>query len=744
MVNNNIISFGSHQSDTAKKQPPQHQDTIKACRQILKQSLPECFGFFNDLDDSLFRLADRAENNQQQDEYFAIMRLFRIKKDNIKQSFTQLVLDDFDSFWLNPSLNVVSEEKSSALTSDLELSLMQNDALEEDIALKSVATKGDLVLGNQLNQLDHRFAYILNSDALFENPLSSEQVADNLKKVISPITSNISALLVTYKQFEQYALPALATLYQALNKALIEEGILPKLIYKQQKSSSKQDPTSSVADDKKVDIPDDLSDDASIFAELRQLIGPQSNSSSSFNVNSGPTAPQNSVMTALSGLQQQSNSPLSSDESGAITLPDLRQLLLNNLSQTQSDGTVVNQSLSKIDEDTMNVIAMLFEFVLEDRSIPAPIRALLARLQLPMLKVAITDKEFFSKKKHTARQLLNNLARVSTGWDHTNGTSDILFSQIESIVNKILTDFDTDMQIFTDLNDQLTLFIQQQEKRSGFAEQRIAQATEGQERLVAAQQEVEQLINQLLAKYSPVPKAVVTLVDDSWRKILKLRFLQKGKDSPEWQEAVALMEQLLWSVAPKYDASERKELIAIIPTLLKSLRDTLSGASFNQHNITALFKDLKECHIKCLDGKALEEEELQTIDEQEVPINDVEKLISIPEEKKVLSDENALKAAKELEVGTWLEVTHSDQEQVQRIKFSWRSNLTGRCLFVTYQGLKAEELELAELANWFQLGQAIILDQASAPLMDRALVSMKESIEEQNSPTAAEPVAMEH
>jgi len=729
---NNIISFGSHQEKMQVKHSNEHQIAISACRQLIANSFPQCFGFLNNLDDSLFKLAEQAKNNQLQEDYFAMMRLFRIKKDDIKRSFTELILDDFDSFWLNPPLQTESDDDSSEIVNDSELSLMQNDALEEDIAIKIISTKGDSVFGNQLLQLDQRFAHILDIKKVIGNPLSTDQIVNHLQTVISSITSDITIKLVTYKQFEQHAISGLATLYQELNVELIKHNILPKLDQRKRKASSTRRPPSQQIYNDSLTSEDKLSDvqdDAAIFDNLRHLLGDLGAG------NQQPvqaTANMSTMMSALSNLQHQPSAQISYDKSGAMTLPDLRQSLLSNLSQTQADGSVVNQSISHIDEDTMNVIAMLFEFVLEDRSIPAPIRALLARLQLPMLKVAITDKTFFSKKKHTARQLLNNLAKVSTGWDHSNGTEDILFTQIESIVNTILTEFDTDMNIFTVLNEQLTEFMDQQKQSSNVAEKRIAKSTEGQEKLVVAQQEVDRVINQLLAQYSPVPKAIVTLIDDNWRKILRLRFLQKGKDSPEWQEATTLMEQLLWSVAPKAEASERKKLIEIIPRLLKSLRDALSGPSFNQHKITSLFKELQACHFKCLNGSSLEENELQTIDEQEAVDINIEEVISIPEEKKVISDESALNTAKELEVGTWLEVTLSEKEQTQRIKFSWRSNLTGRCLFVSYQGLKAAELALAELANWFQRGQAIILNEASAPLMDRALVSMKESIEKQS------------
>jgi len=725
VARNNILSFGSHQENMQVKHSNEHQVVISACRKLIASSFPQCFGFLNNLDDSLFKLAEQATNSQLQEDYFAIMRLFRIKQGDIKQSFTKLILDDFDSFWLNPPLQTEPDNESSEIVSDSELSLMQNDALEEHIAIKKISTKGDSVFGNELLQLNQRFAHILDIKQVIDNPLSTEQIVNHLQTVISSITSDIAIKLVTYKQFEQHAISGLATLYQELNDELIKHNILPKLDQRERKVSARKPSPSKQINNDSLSSEDD---DAEVFENLRHLL---------MSLGSGNQQPVESpanistMMSALSNLQHQPGTQISHDKSGAMTLPDLRQSLLSNLRQTQADGSVVNQSISHIDEDTMNVIAMLFEFVLEDRSIPAPIRALLARLQLPMLKVAITDKTFFSKKKHAARLLLNNLAKVSTGWDHTNGTSDILFTQIDSIVNTILTEFDTDMKIFTNLNEQLTQFMGQQKQSSNVAEQRIAKTTEGQEKLVAAEQEVAQNINQLLAQYSPVPKAVVTLIDDNWRKILKLRFLQKGKDSPEWKTSLALMEQLLWSVAPKAEASERNKLIEIIPRLLKSLRDALSGPSFNQHKITSLFKDLQGCHLKCLNGSSLEENELQTIEEQKEIENNVETLILIPEEKKVLSDEKALNTANELQVGTWLEV--SANEQSQRMKFSWRSNLTGRCLFVTYRGLKAAELDLVELANWFQLGQAIILNKASAPLMDRALVSMKESIEKQSS-----------
>ena len=729
-TNNNIISFGQHQNQVLETS---HQKAITSCRLILASLLPKYFDFFSHLDDSLFKLAEQAQSNLQQEEFFAVMRHFRVQQNNVKQQFTNLVLTDYDNFWSQPPVAAHSE-KSSLKDVTPELSLMQNDVLEEEIALEKITEKGSHDCRSEIYQLERRFSYMLDTHKEIDNPLSLSKIAAHLKTVISSLTNDIAIKLVAYKHFEQYSIDILATTYQSINDELIQQGILSNIPHgarKQGTSSNRIAPSSNSRQASQSNEEEEYEDSA-IFDDLRHLLNNsrQKRTTSTKNTTSS-TAQLNTLVSILSNLQHQTEIQPNYNDNGRLVLPDLRQTLQASLNQKQADGSIVHQSMSNIDEDTLNIISFLFEFILEDGAIPSPIRALLARLQLPMLKVAITDKTFFSKKNHTARRLLNNLAKVSTGWDHTNGTDDLLFKQIDSIVTAILTQFETDMQIFDDLNSQLNQFIAQQEKSSEFTEHRITTATEGHEKLALSQQEVDKVINELLVQYSPVPKTVLALIDEGWKKVLRLRYLQKGENSTEWKEAVDIMEKLLWSVQPKSDPDARKELIETIPLLVKSLRTNLSGASFNQYKITKLFKELQECHLKSLNGHSHDQSDLQYIEkEAEITHDDEPNLLdSVAIDKKQLTDEEALQKATELAVGTWLEVT--ENEQVQRMKFSWRSNLTGRCLFVTYQGMKAAEPTLQELASWFQQGRAVIFDQASIPLMDRALVSMKNIIDQE-------------
>lgn len=739
MATNNIISFGST-NEMASTKSSFNSKALKSCRPIIANSLPNCFVFLNDLDDILFKLADKAESNQEQEEFFVAMRQFRINQDKLKKDFTQLVLDDFDAFCSSSALaKNGNSNKDSASSANLELSILDNESLEEDIAVNRIAMKSESLFGHDMTNLDQRFANALNIKNIDDNPLNPERVAGHIKDVIAPLSSNIEIKLVAYKQFEKHAVAELGKLCVQLNENLIKQGVLPNLEKKKPKTENTNQTVpnaiNELADIDLNDITDDqpIADPSHFFEGLRQFLNKPHGNQPSYGGRSAPVAEHSTVLTALSGLQQRPVSQVSFDADGSAHLPDIRQVLMDSLLITQQDGTKVQQTVSRLDEDAMDLIDLLFEFILDDQSIPAPIRAVLARLQIPLLKIALSDKDVFSKKSHPARRLLNNLAKSSTGWSEQQSTQqDKLQTRIESIVDTILLEFDTDTQLFLDLNTQFNEFISQLNKSSQAAEQRIVQANEGQEKLIAAQQEVDTVINQQLSQHEHLPKVVISLIEDAWKHVLKLRLLQKGKDSDEWRKSIELIQQLLWSVSPKPDEDDRKKLLEIIPGMLKSLREGLSGASFNQHKITALFKDLQQCHIQCMNGAAIAEDELQDIDKLSLvaPSSkpDLETLPDLDEKKKVLSDKEAMDKAKQLSVGTWLEVADDNGKAPQRIKFSWRSNLTGRCLFVTYQGTKAADIAITELASWYQQGKILVIDQ-STQLMDRALASMMETVD---------------
>ncbi len=754
MVADDKVLFGTCANQNTALSPAAQQ-AIKVCRETLLTRLPKSFAFFDGLDDALFDLADKAESNQKQEEYFTAMRQIRLVQGDIKKKFTQNIVNDFDAFWKKPAAKSYPHLKTtnndtSLDISESELSLLQNADLEEEIAIKRISGRSQSVCGNEIGRLTARFAHMLGieSEAKLDNPLDSDNLITHLKKAISPLPVSIPIKLAIYKQYEKQAVNSLFQLYQTLNKQLIENGILPKIPSKTRSAKTAADRASNnlvSGNSDNLNLPFDEAVDyqinnqgqatsagSELFNSLRQLVTRSTAASSKgYTTASGPeeqltsVADHQSLLSALSSIQHQQND-VSISEQGNIELPQVRPTLIQTLN-AKGNANGINQTISPLDNDTLDIMDLLFEFILEDKNILLPMRGLLARLQIPMLKISIADKGFFQHKNHPARRLLNNLAQAATGWTQTKHyEQDPLYKHIDNIVTNLINNFDTDIRLFDQINEELVEFAGQQQHNSEAIEKLTADTSEGQERVQLAQHHVDKIIHDLYVEASPVPKVIVSLIEDGWKQSLRLRLIQKGDESEQWQTSLNLIKQLLLSIKPTDSEEERQQRLELIPGLHKEVQSYLQATPITPNTLTVLLKALQRCHIKILNGDEILENELTRFDADTAPepskIEDPNKRVEL----EMYSSVSAIEKVKKLKIGTWVDIQEVDKEP-RRIKFSWRSNLTKRCLFVTSKGIKAAEWSEHELAAMFEKGEASVLDQ-SRPLMDRALVSMMETV----------------
>jgi hypothetical protein len=761
VADDKVIIFGQHKNQNAALSSAAQQ-AIKACRETLLTGLPKSFAFFDGLDDALFDLADKAESNQKQEEYFTAMRQIRLVQNDIKKKFTQSIVNDFDNFWKKPTAKryprLETNNDKNLDINETELSLLQNADLEEDIAIKRISGRSQSVCGNEIGKLTTRFAHMLSieSEEKLDNPLDSDNVINHLKEVISPLPVNIPIKLVIYKQYEKQAVDNLLQLYQTLNKLLVENGILSKIPYTTRTAKTAADRANNLArkSGENLNLPlDEMVDQhithqghstsghtggSDLFSSLRQLLtrsnaGPRTGYSSASELEASTPEEQLSsiadpqtLLSALSSLQHQ-QSDVSISVQGEIALPELRPTLIQTLN-ANGNANGINQTISPLDNDTLDIMDLLFEFILEDKNIPLPMRGLLARLQIPMLKIAIADKNFFQHKNHPARRLLNNLAQAATGWTQTKHyEQDPLYKHIDNIVIHLVNNFDTDIRLFDQINEELIDFTAQQQHSSQAIEKLTAETSQGQERIALAQHHVDKVIHGLYVEASPVPKVIVSLIEDGWKQSLRLRLIQKGDESEEWHTSLNLIKQLLRSVKPTDSEEERQQRLELVPGLHKEVQSYLQSTPITPNTLAVLLKALQRCHIKILNGDEILENELERFDADTTPpepnkTEDPNKRVEL----EIYSSATAIAKVKNLKIGTWVDIQEPEKEP-RRIKFSWRSNLTKRCLFVTSKGVKAAEWSEQELAVMFEKGEASVLDQ-SKPLMDRALVSMMETV----------------
>ena len=225
--------------------------------------------------------------------------------------------------------------------------------------------------------------------------------------------------------------------------------------------------------------------------------------------------------------------------------------------------------------------------------------------------------------------------------------------------------------------------------------------------------------------------------------MLLLNYLRQGADSKEWHDSLEMVDRLLWSVQPKSDYAERQQLLRGIPELLRNLRERLNSISFDQHKMARLFKELQNCHIGCLRGG--EPNITQGAGTQTAPVKEIrfpdsqmvnaDSRLNQELEEAAVSGDEAAQQARELEVGTWLEM--QDGPSKVRVKLSWKSKVTDTYIFVNRKGMKAMELTAAGLARRFREESVRLVEVSETPIIDRALDAMLTALKNTASAASA-------
>ncbi len=760
----NIISLdGTKVPENRFSLPQAARGSVAECRRVLERVLPLLLeGMFENLDDALYALADKADSNRLQSAYFDALRDIRKGRAQMEQRFNGTLLACYDRFWEQGPDSAIPLAGEKELDAD-SLSLVEERDLEETLAVGNMVSRGENRHYKALYALNQRFGHLLEGMevALEKNPVSPAVICNAFNSAIHGFDLEITVKLVVYKQFERRVVDQLGDLYGELNELLARNGVLPKLVRRVRRPSSPgktsggqtlpgEQPEGGEPGYGAGDI------QTEVFSTLQQLLGqrrtrtPQAGHPHQEQL---PVADASEMITALTTLQQGDTALATPQPVAGLGGDDMRAALMQLMQNGVAGGEA--RKISRNDEDAIDVISMLFEFILEDRNLPDAMKALLGRLQIPMLKVAILDKSFFSKKQHPARHLLNSLAKAGIGWSEGRGREEGgLYAKIESIVEQVVTGFENDLELFGRLDAELARFLEEEEKGSRITEQRATQVTQGKEQLQVARQRVVHEINERLFDHQEIPGVVVSLLKEGWKDVLLIIHLRQGVDSMEWRNALHLMDRLIWSVQPKEERRERQQLLKEMPLLLKGLRSGLNDISYDQHRMARLFQALHDCHIGCLKGtlpvtgtgsgsplnSGTEEPSAPTVTREEGndrggdAVNSTKKtarsgVVSPAVRQPDVPHDRYWELAEQLPVGSWLEVAEEDGSRT-RAKLSWRSQVTGNCLFVNRKGMKVAEIPLSGLATWFRSGRATLLEEVDVPLMDRALTAMVKTLKE--------------
>lgn len=740
------------------------QRILGECRNQLEDGLSDWLrDIATPISEELFVLADSTRERLKQTRYLDLRA--DIEKDwpQLIETFRRELVAQFELVQGQGRQGTKNQAIALEVPDFEGLTLIADEDLSEHIVIREFAAQLSETCDAELYSLDRRVAALLGQNEPVDgtNPLAPPVICQALVDACAALGSDAEERLLLLRRLERHLHLALPPIYQKINASLIERGILPDLKRNYRRSNT-------IAG-----------------------VGAASNDAASMSLaasNNPPSATQNAALTTGEGMldalqrlvQARSSSygPVGSPASGAVDslgipgsigqepLPNaaaLSHLFLASLdemqhatpgegeSQTVNRVRIVRDSeaarqIGHLESVTIDIVAMLFDFIFDDRDIPPAIKALVSRLQIPVLKLAMLDHEFFADRQHPARRFLGSISGISVRWGNTVDETDPFYKKLAELVERIQNEFECDVDIFGTALGELESFVDERENEEQSTVLAAADLVVQREQETSTWERAQQAVQSFWSH--PLPPLIESFVSDHWIYALQKVARENDTESSAWQSAVGAMTDLDWSVQAKKTPDDRLKLVSILPRLLTQLNKGLDSISADPDERRAFFDTLVEYHSAALKGEALGVPAPDAVKPAEAPdftppasaTQDGDLLTTrsidngVEVEEIILvgaspiwraSDREAFARVSELKRGEWVEFRQEDGSS-SRERLNWISPQRGILVFSNHRSAKAISISPEALARQLRDGNATIVNDT--PLFERALSGVLESL----------------
>ncbi|CAN5918539.1 hypothetical protein BH11PSE8_BH11PSE8_29510 [soil metagenome] len=442
-----------------------------------------------------------------------------------------------------------------------------------------------------------------------------------------------------------------------------------------------------------------------VLGRLNRLVGRQlPQFAATTNDGAVPASPrlQNAISEAQQGIARRLSVPASGRaDAGAVSTP----ALLEELHQRKQ--ALKQAATSPVERATIEIVALLFQSILTEERIPSSVRVWFARLQMPVLRVAVGEPDFFATVDHPARRLIDRMGSCVMGFDaNSRAVGDILEKEIKRVVQVVEAYPDTGRRVCQTVLIECEKFLEHYFKNENEASRKgvsLAQQVEQRETL-AIQYTIE--LRKMLDEV-PVQEGVREFLFQVWADVLAMVAVKAGNNSDTTREMKRAAADLIWSASAKVSREERADVIRRLPPLLKTLRDGMDSAGVPQARQDEHIQRLNNSLAAAFTAKAaaiprerLEElmARLETLEELLPEAADLEIDESMvhdlsgheSSELEVVGEGGSMPTpamlawARELQVGSWYMLDYRSRNEA--VQLAWQGMRRQLTLFVSPQG----------------------------------------------------------
>jgi len=703
-------------------------------------------------DENLINLSETPEQNVEPDDasddkpdeknayHKELIRIIRSERNNIENSF-------FNA--LSENNNSKDQTQHDELTLNNKLSLIDQDEMDEMVAVTAMYSNAMNKYGEEVNNLAARFEYLERSSngMLPKHMFDLQNICEAFQTALKQAEVSIDYKLLLFKLFDQDVCSRLGDVYNSLNQLFIDAGVLPEVVYtvknqdskshstgvNSSNSSSSQNDTGSHTE---IEVPESRDDSHKNNTsgndiphsndEINHFISqfmygfstakgegiPQSFSSTISDTDSQNCYSRNDLMNALSKLQNSlANDDISNVED--IDAEQIKRAIIDNMGH--SNGGAITKIVHTHDERYIDLVGMIFHAIAEDESISMVITNLLMLLQIPVIKTAMIDEELFTERDHPARNTLDLITKAGRG---VSEVTDRVYIELKQIVDGILQYYDIDKASFEKAANELQTLIRKEEK--------ISAENEKIEQHEIIKQHARNIVLseiRLISKNKIVPENNQPLILKLWPTLMFNHYIRHGIESSEWHLSLKIFNFLMRYLQPITSKSQWKKLNDNHESLVEAVNEELYKTRQDKEIIDAQISALKQTFLIMLDANQYQQEEEAEAEEPVYASTSVsydeagnseaenEEYDDIEHNDKSTRIKEQIRIAREkisrlptnLHPGVWFEVFNGEDTHVRRLKLSVILTDVAKLIFVDRQGVKVMEKDaddfLRELNN---------------------------------------------
>ncbi len=704
----------------------ERSDLAPRARHLLAQQLAECDGLLepllrgalDDLEHELFRIAEQSSGGQAQHE--AMEALKEIKRS--RPRFQGRLMGLLERRFAGIGRAEPGDAKDAFARAGEDLSLVDPHEFDETMALEDLSTRTELHAGNAIFELCHRYALLIAAPPLDSEVLPSgpHSLATVLGEAAAESGLQRDHRLLFYRLCDRRLFAAAESFYVRLNDHLKNSGILPDLRSYLPKRAPSEAQAAKRADDAPVaasgqePIAPGLNFTApaappmgelhAMLDARRRALNPEAAAATAQSAQFASMPELQEALAALQAMPSRNTAPKPGENLAGELMAELRRGSQGHDVQLQPEH-----------RDALDLVGLLYDQLVNETRSEGVAQQLLAHLQVPLLRIALADNNFFTVRNHPARRLLNLVLETANLWlDRNDDKFDTSLNQrLQRSVKRVADEYKGDIGVIEKEADDLDNHLKLLTRRAEIAERRQVEAAQGRDRLHGSRAAAAKAIETRLARHKTTP-LVRALLENAWTDALTLTLLRDGERSEAYRRRLAAVDQLLGSPVERDDTRLASELNHGLTQV------GLQATEADQ--ITRYALDLPQQPAVASAPPPSQTELLIRLKSRHRPSE--EETAPAPTGPRQLpltpSEKRALETLTKLPFGSWLEFTVNQQGQKVARKLAWYAPSSGRCLLVNARGTAAPERTLDQIARQMARGQVRPMPRQDGGMIDRA------------------------